>query len=183
LLSDGSKDHNSSSLHHLQLNFQEIMPSPASTLKLVRQLHLYLGVFIAPTVLFFAFTGALQSLNLHETIPGRDYKPAAWIVTLAQLHKKQTIDIPVRKPLPEASIKGKADKPAQLTNASSKPSTPEPARIRHLPMKIFFVLVSIGLISSTLSGLFMSYRYNRSKLAVTGLLLAGVAVPFLLMAF
>jgi hypothetical protein len=144
------------------------MPSPASTLKLVRQLHLYLGVFIAPTVLFFAFTGALQSLNLHETIPGRTYKPAAWIVTLAQLHKKQTTDIPVRKPLPAASTK-----PPQPTNASPKPSAPEPAKTRHLPMKLFFVLVAIGLISSTLSGLFMSYRYSRSKLAVTGLLLTA----------
>jgi uncharacterized iron-regulated membrane protein len=157
------------------------MSSPASTLKLVRQLHLYLGVFIAPAVLFFAFTGALQSLSLHETTPGRTYKPAAWIVTLAQLHKKQTTIVPVRKPRPEASTKADTDKLAQPADPSPKTSAPEPPRPTHLPMKIFVVLVAIGLASSTLSGIFMAYKYTRGKLAVIGLLLAGFVVPLLLL--
>jgi hypothetical protein len=159
------------------------MPRPLPTLKFVRQLHLYLGVFIAPALLFFAFTGALQSLNLHETTPGRTYKPATWIVTLAQLHKKQTTIVPVRKPHPEASPRADTDKPTQPANSSPKASAPEPARPTHLPMKLFFVLVALGLASSTLSGIFMAYKYERSKLLVTGLLLAGIAVPLLLLAF
>jgi hypothetical protein len=159
------------------------MPKPLPTLKFVRQLHLYLGVFIAPALLFFAFTGALQSLNLNETTSGRAYKPATWIVTLAQLHKKQTTIVPVRKPHPEASPKADADKPTQPANPSPKASAPEPPRPTHLPMKLFFVLVALGLASSTLSGIFMAYKYERSKLLVTGLLLAGIAVPLLLLAF
>jgi hypothetical protein len=159
------------------------MSRPASTLQLVRQLHLYLGVFIAPAVLFFAFTGALQSLNLHETTPGRSYKPAAWIVTLAQVHKKQTTVVPVRKPRPEASTKRDADAPSQSINPTPKAPVPEPARPNPLPMKLFFVLVAIGLVTSTFSGLFMSYQYNRSKLAIIGLFLAGILVPLLLLRF
>jgi len=159
------------------------MLSPASTLKRVRQLHLYLGVFLAPALLFFAFTGALQSLNLHETTPGRTYKPAAWIVTLAQLHKKQTTIVPVRKPHAEPPTKADTDKPAQPANPSPKTSAPEPSRPTHLPMKIFFALVAIGLASSTLSGIFMAYKYTRGKLVITGLLLAGIVVPLLLLAF
>jgi hypothetical protein len=155
------------------------MPRPFPTLKFVRQFHLYLGVFIAPALLFFAFTGALQSLNLHETTPGRTYKPAAWIVTLAQLHKNQTTIVPVRKPRPEASTKADSDK-SPHPEPSPKTSAPKPT---HLPMKIFFVLVAISLASSTLSGIFMAYKYSRGKLVVTGLLLAGVVVPLLLLAF
>jgi hypothetical protein len=181
--SPGSKDHNSSSLHSLPLEFQKIMFSSASTLKRVRQIHLYLGIFIAPALLFFAFTGALQSLNLHETTPGRTYKPAAWIVTLAQLHKKQTTIAPVRKPHPEPSTKADTDKSLQPANQSPKASAPEPPKPTHLPMKLFFVLVALGLASSTLSGIFMAYKYERSKLAISGLLLAGIAVPLLLLAF
>jgi hypothetical protein len=161
------------------------MPRPLPTLKFVRQLHLYLGAFIAPAVLFFALTGALQSLNLHETTPGRTYKPAAWIVTLAQLHKKQTTAVPVRKPHPEASpeaSKADTEKPTQPANSSPKASTPEPPKPTHLPMKIFFVLVAIGLASSTLSGIFMAYKYTRGKLVIAGLLLAGIVVPLLLLA-
>src|SRR6185312_16022638 len=35
-------------------------------LKSFRTLHLYFGASTAPALLFFAFTGALQSVNLHE---------------------------------------------------------------------------------------------------------------------
>ena len=46
-------------------------------LRYVRLTHLYLGVFIAPAILFFAFTGALQTFSLHETTRGSNYKPPA----------------------------------------------------------------------------------------------------------
>ena len=36
-----------------------------AVLKIVRLTHLYLGVFIAPAIVFFAFTGALQTLSFH----------------------------------------------------------------------------------------------------------------------
>ncbi len=38
----------------------------AGRLKLARQWHLYLGTLFAPSILFFAFTGALQLLGPHE---------------------------------------------------------------------------------------------------------------------
>jgi len=45
--------------------------------KLLRMLHLYLGVFAAPALLFFAFTGGLQTFSLHETTRGSSYTPPA----------------------------------------------------------------------------------------------------------
>ncbi len=50
-------------------------------------------------------------------------------------------------------------------------------------MKIFFLMVSIGLFVSTLTGLYMSYKYKRNKLVVTGVLAAGVVVPLVLLPF
>jgi hypothetical protein len=50
-------------------------------------------------------------------------------------------------------------------------------------MKIFFLLVTLGLSSSTLTGIYMAYKYNRSKVLVTVLLLAGVLVPLALLPF
>ena len=50
-------------------------------------------------------------------------------------------------------------------------------------MKIFFLLVSIGLFTSTLTGLYMSYKFIRNKLLVTALLIAGVLIPLLLLPF
>src|ERR1700744_1811463 len=87
------------------------MSTSHAALKFLRKLHLYIGVFISPALLFFAFTGALQTFSLHETTQGSSYKPPTWAVKLGQLHKKQTLEVPVRKPRP-ATDAPKADKPA-----------------------------------------------------------------------
>ena len=156
-----------------------------ATLKFLRKLHLYIGVFISPALLFFAFTGALQTFSLHETTQGSSYKPPAWAVMLGQLHKKQTTIVPVRKSKPGSPDKPsadthKADKPTQAT-ITSDASAPKPKS--HLPMKIFFLLVSVGLFVSTLTGIYMAYKYSRGKLVITGLLLAGIILPILLLPF
>ena len=90
------------------------MSSSHIFLRYTRLVHLYLGVFIAPALLFFAFTGALQTFSLHETTRGSSYKPPAWAVMLGQIHKKQTPIVPVRKsPPPEKTgdMKGAPEKP------------------------------------------------------------------------
>lgn len=167
-------------------------------LKFVRQLHLYLGVFTAPMLLFFAITGGLQTFSLHETTRGSSYTPPAWLVSMAQLHKKQTTVVPVRKPRPPevaasatdlhaadaaatamaANVQGdmRATPPSSegADNAGAKPKK------NLLPMKIFFGLVALSLLISTLTGLYMAWRYSRKPKLVGALLLGGVLVPLLL---
>jgi len=158
------------------------MSSSHQVLKVVRQIHLYIGIFISPALLFFAITGTLQTFSLHETTRGSDYKPPTWIVTLAQLHKKQTTTVPVRKQRPpDAAPKPDAPRPDKKANAA--PPSPEPPQKSHLPMKSFFLLVSIGLFTSTLTGLYMSYKFVRNKIVVTALLIAGIIIPLLLLPF
>jgi hypothetical protein len=156
------------------------MANSNTLLKSLRTLHLWIGIFISPAVLFFAFTGALQTFSLHETTRGSDYKPPAWAVKLGQLHKKQTIEVPQRKPAPPPPDKPKIDKPADDPTA---PTTPAPKPKSHLPMKVFFLTVAISLMLSTLSGLYMAYKYNRNKWIVTAVLIAGVILPLLLLPF
>ena len=127
--------------------------------------HLYLGVFITPALLFFAFTGALQTFSLHETTRGSSYKPPAWIATLAQIHKKQTMTVPVSKlPPPAAQATGsKADRVEKADRPEKSQPLTTPAKSHNaLPLKPFFLLGSIGLFISTFSGLYMSYRYSRT---------------------
>ena len=152
------------------------MTSSHKILKVFRQIHLYTGIFLSPALLFFALTGALQTFSLHEPTRGSDYKPPTWIVTLSQLHKHQTTTIPIRKPRPTSE----APKPTRHTDV---PPSPEPPQKSHLPMKIFFLLVAIGLFTSTLTGIFMSYKFTRNRLLVTTLLFAGVIVPLILLRF
>src|ERR1700722_11058164 len=60
------------------------------TMATIRQWHSYIGLFIAPSVLFFAMTGSLQIFRLHEA-PG-DYRPPALIERLASVHKDQVLE-------------------------------------------------------------------------------------------
>jgi len=159
------------------------MTSKNDTLKLFRNLHLYIGTFIAPALLFFAFTGALQTFSLHETTQGSSYKPPAWIATLAQIHKKQTSTIPVRKPRPDTAPQQTPKHDKAQAEVANAPTAPQPKPKSHLPLKIFFLLVSIGLFTSTLTGIYMAYKYNRNKLVVTALLVAGIIVPPVLLCF
>jgi hypothetical protein len=158
------------------------MSSSHAFLRFTRLLHLYLGVFIAPALLFFAFTGALQTFSLHETTRGSSYKPPAWAVTLAQIHKKQTPVVPVRKlpPPDKPSVDKAATVPQQPGSTPKAPDAPSPKPRKALPLKIFFLLVSIGLFISTLTGLYMSYRYIRNRLLITTVLVAGVLIPIVL---
>lgn len=166
------------------------MSSSHTFLRYTRLVHLYIGVFIAPALLFFAFTGALQTFSLHETTRGSSYKPPAWIVMLSQIHKKQTPIVPVRKVPPPDKPADKASPEKAAQDKSQLPAAPKllpeaivPQPHNTLPLKIFFLLVAIGLFTSTLSGLYMSYKYIRNRSLISAILLAGVIVPVLLTIF
>ena len=164
-------------------------------LKITRTTHLYLGVFTAPMLLFFAITGGLQTFSLHETTRGSSYTPPAWLASMAQLHKKQTTVMPARKPRPAEGVAATA--PAGAASAMLAPVTaPADARPTRptdgadtkpkknlLPMKVFFALVALSLFISVLSGLYMAWRYSRKPRLVGGILLAGIIVPLLLLLF
>jgi hypothetical protein len=166
-------------------------------LKTIRTIHLYLGVFTAPMLLFFAITGGLQTFSLHETTRGSSYAPPAWLASMAQLHKKQTTVMPVRRARPAepgAPATGSAaGMPSQATTAAAawvvspatQPADNAGARPKKnlLPMKIFFGLVALGLLISTLTGLYMAWRYSRRPRLFGTILGAGMIVPLLLLLF
>ena len=168
-------------------------------LRTIRTVHLHLGVFTAPMLLFFAITGGLQSFSLHEATRDGSYTPPPWLVSMAQLHKKQTAVIPVRRPRsPEAQVvapdpgvataipsQANASDEVRATAPSNQPVERADVRPKKnlLPMKIFFGLVSFGLLVSVLSGLYMAWRYSREPRLFGTSLFAGIVVPLLLMLF
>jgi len=112
---------------------------------------------------------------------------------LAQIHKKQTPIVPVRKPAPPDREAGKAAPEKAQSSSSSIQAAPveapkptsEVTQKSHnaLPLKCFFLLASIGMFVSTLSGLYMSYKYIRNQRLITVMLLGGIIVPVLLTIF
>lgn len=153
-------------------------------LRIVRKIHLYLGVFTAPMLLFLAVTGGLQTFSLHESTRGSSYTPPAWLLHMAQLHKKQNLVVPPRRPRPPSSqdetpvaTGGAASAPVQRAESGKRPLK------NPLPMKIFFALIALGLFTSVLSGLYMAWRFSRRPGLFGAVLAGGIALPLLLLLF
>ena len=139
----------------------------AQTQRRLRDLHNWFGVFFAPGILFFAFSGVLQTLSLHEKGPAGE-PPPAWIGTLANVHKHQLVTMPPRKALPAPR--------------SGKPTPPPPELRAFTPIKLFTVLLSLSLIASTLTGVWIALAQGGTRRRRTAaLLVAGSVVPLLLL--
>ncbi len=136
---------------------------PPPLAMMVRQAHAYLSVLVAPTVLFFAFTGALQLFSLHEA--HGDYRPPPLIEKLGSVHKDQRFAL------------GEHHRPPAPANAPAHAEEEDATPIRELALKWLFLVASISLMTSTLLGLWMALTQTRRRGLLCLLLLAGAAAP------
>jgi len=112
----------------------------------IRKAHLYLGTIFAPLVIFLAFSGALQTFELHDPPKDSWFAPHAWINTLAQVHKNQRTEGP-------------------------------PSKRHSLPLRWFFIVASVGLIVTSILGIYMAFKYSKSHALVYVSLAIGVILP------
>lgn len=149
----------------------------AQTQRQLRKLHHYVGVFLAPAILFFAFSGAVQTFSLHEDKGWGGQPPPAWLAWMASVHKDQTL--PHAKPpkpaaKPDAAAAKHADDHADDHHEGSHGPSP-------VPLKIFVLLLAIGLITSTLLGLTIALTNRAMRRTSILLLAAGTVLPLLLL--
>ena len=146
-------------------------------MKWIRRLHAWLGVGFAPSIVVFVLSGLLQMWGAHEGEDGSE--PAGWIVRLAQLHMKQTIELPRRRgPAPAPTATATAAPPKA---AAAEPPPPRRPRPTTMPLKLVFTLMSLGLLVSTGLGVYMAFTPKRDRRLMAVLLAAGVVVPIALM--
>ena len=140
----------------------------------IRVWHAYIGVLIAPSVLFFALTGCFQLFGLHEA--EGSYQPPAIIEKLGKLHKDQVFAL--GKHHEEAPKPDAADSRAAPEHNEDAQEPPTPITVTLL--KVFFLIVGIGLITSTLFGLWMGLTQLRYKRLSRVLLAVGIVLPLVL---
>ena len=139
-----------------------------STLLNLRRWHRYIGVFLAPAILFFAFSGFIQVVGWQDQ---RNPSPPAWVSWISGIHKDQA-----------------APKPRPATPAPLKPAGPAAAphddhdHKAFVPLKIFALLTAIGLFVMTLIGLAVALGTRSTRRTATIVLAAGIVVPAILMA-
>jgi hypothetical protein len=155
---------------------------PSATL--VRQWHGYLSAFVAPTVLFFSISGALQVVSLHEAHGG--YRPPAFVRVMSRLHRDQRLREPpashegerARLQTPVAGSAGDWIAPVAGPAPPARPPAPAPFRERLLKAVVFFAACCLA--GTTLLGLWIAFIQHRRRGVLALLVLAGVAAPALL---
>jgi hypothetical protein len=151
--------------------------SPAQSAAL-RRLHAYIGAFIAPSVLFFAATGGLQLFSLHEA--HGDYTPPPLIEKLSAVHKDQHFGGEHHDDGPPTAPAGA--KAAAPDHDNHDHDHPKALPARTVALKWLFLAVDIGLVTSTLIGIWMALTFTRGKGVIWALLILGAALPVLILA-
>jgi hypothetical protein len=137
----------------------------------LRRWHAYIGSLLAPSVLFFCLTGALQIFNLHEA--HGSYRPAVLVAKLSAVHKDQVFE----EPDEHAEHSSAAAAPAP--EGSQGPAESDDAKVgaATLALKWFFLVVALGLTVSTLIGVWVAITQTHKTRLVWTLLIAGTLVP------
>ena len=120
-------------------------------MRLLRQLHLYLGCLFAPALIFFAVTGSWQLYRWNDSMKDRSYTAPVALQTLSAIHKN-------------SHLLGK--------NASVQ-----------TPLRAFSFLAAVGLVITTFLGVIMAFRFSRRTATPLLCLLAGVAIPAIILYF
>lgn len=134
----------------------------------LRQWHLYLGILFAPAIIFFAFSGMIQTIGWQD-----GPAPAAWIRAIAGIHKHQALPRPRVERHEDHGPADHAPKPAGRHDDHDGPSA--------IPLKVFVLLLSLGLIASAALGVAIALT-NRATRRVSWIMLSvGVVLPVALL--
>jgi hypothetical protein len=136
----------------------------------IRLWHTYIGILIAPTVIFFALTGALQIFSLHEA--HGNYEPPVLIEKLSALHKDQVFAVKHHDDEHEPESGNDAEH-------SHAPAEDSPALGVTL-LKWFCLFVALALATSTSLGLWIGLTHVQRKRTARWLLCAGIVLPVML---
>jgi hypothetical protein len=143
----------------------------------LRRWHGYVGLFAAPSVLFFSLTGAVQLFSWHEA--HGTYQPPVVLERLSSLHKDQVLERHEDAAKGEDEKKGgESEKRADADAPHEEDSVPLAA----LALKIFFFVIAIGVSFSTGFGVWMGLSQTPRKGLSLFLLVTGTLLPIILIA-
>ncbi|MFC3070616.1 hypothetical protein [Phenylobacterium soli] len=156
--------------------------------RLLRDLHLYLAVLFAPAIIFFAVTGAVQVLGLHEASrDGGGYKPAPLVEKLAQVHIHQRFAEPPRRNAARpAAGPGAPGAPTATAAPQAQPAAQAARRGPSLGTRLvkwFFAASAVGLTLSGLLGVWIAVTQSRQRKLAWALLAIGAVIPLAFLAF
>jgi hypothetical protein len=140
-------------------------------MKRVRQVHVWLGLFFAPAILFFASSGVLMTLGLHKAASDGSREAPSWIAELADVHRKQRLSTAGPRNVKPAGEKSAKDASPSIAKDVSPPKL----------FRAFVVTMAAGIVVTTILGLQMAFAIGRNGRLKWAVLVAGVALPVTLL--
>jgi hypothetical protein len=144
----------------------------AATMRKLRQFHLYIGVFFAPAIVFFAISGGLQTFRLQQSSGWNGAPAPQWIAWMASVHVDQA------KLQPEKPEAQKPRPPMDPAKAAARAARQQAV----LSMKLFTVAIAIALTLSSLLGAALALGMKATRRVALVMLTAGSVIPIMLLA-
>jgi hypothetical protein len=142
----------------------------------IRRWHSYIGCFMAPSVLFFALTGALQLFSLHEA--HGQYQPAPIVEKLSSVHKDQVFAFGDHHAQPDAVHEvAKSEADAAPASPANDHADGDKSGIATFLLKGFFLLIALCLALSTTFGLWIGLSQPNRKRISWLLVISGTLIP------
>ena len=146
------------------------------TARSLRKFHHYIGVFFAPAILFFAFSGTLQTFGLHEARGWGGASPPGWIAWMGNVHKDQDPDHGKGGPAKHVeAAHDRADSDHDAPKPAAKPQAAPPYATYAL--KLFVGLMGVGLVLSSLLGITIALTLPAMRRVSIVMLAAGSLLP------
>lgn len=114
--------------------------------------------------------------GLHEAHRGETYKPPVWIAKLASIHKDQAFREEKHGPPPGQDEQKTEEKRPPRSEGEHEDEDRGESKST-LVLKWFFLAMSIGLMFTTFLGIYMAFKFNRSRALLWTLLIAGAVIP------
>jgi hypothetical protein len=140
----------------------------------IRRWHSYIGLFMAPIVLFFALTGAAQLFSLHEA--HGNYQPPTVLEKLSSVHKDQVFALGHHHEPVEPKADSRKSEAGTASRAASEDEG-DNTKLATIALKALFLLVALCLVLSTALGLWMGLTQTRQKRLGWMLVVAGALMP------
>ncbi len=133
----------------------------------IAKYHLYLGCVFAPLIIFFALSGAWQTLNLHRSTKDGRYRAPQILVQLSEVHLRQ------RWALPES----------QGVNQRGQESDALISLLPRRPLSWLSAFMGLGLATSSILGIVLAFQRTRRRRRwlVVFCLAAGCLLPITLL--
>lgn len=143
----------------------------------LRRWHTYIGLLCAPSLIFMCLTGATQLFSLHEAHGG--YHPYAWVEKLSSVHKDQVLEHHHVHKHEDEPAPPNAKPAAEPPDADQDHDHDEATSVGTLALKVFFLLVSLGLTASASLGIWIGLTQSRQRKLCWMLLGFGTVLPIL----